>query len=686
MWLEFWIALVLVSALLVAPGALALGAFGARPAVALAAGPLVSVVAYGAMGVALAALGVPASTPLVAGPPLAASVALLAWRARRGRGGRFRLAPARRRELAVLALYLVVGLAVTSLMLVSNLSTPDDFVQAWDNVAHFNIIRSMSQSDVWSTLAVTYYPGAEAVIDPLGIGAHYYPAAWHLLAVMLVDALGVSVTCAANVVNVAACAVLFPMGACALLSRTLPRNPRAVALGALVSLAFPSVPWNLIPRWTLYPNLLSFALLPAVIAAFMALAAPAARRSTRLRGAAIFLVGCAALYFAQPNSVFSAAVFLAPWVAWRLYGWRRARGDARVRAWLWVGAWALFVVALWALLLRLPFLRGVVEYYWPPIASLESCLEGVLGLSFAAGPPRYALRLLVIVGLVSALRTPGLRWLPVPFVFSCAAFVVAGGMDTPLKNVLAGFWYTDPYRMAAMAALFAVPLAALGLWEVVRAAWRLVGGARRARAARLAAPVVTVLLAAGLYAPALLARLGVPPLHWPSDNFYPLAQEFAQKNDASRRIGYDAEKIAFVERALEIAGTDGVVLNQPYDGSAYAYGVSGMNVVFRYMSGYGASDEDWLERDASLYLRTRLAGALAGTDPLAADALEELGVEYLLVLDRDIEGMEAAFTPFVVADWAGMLAVSDETPGLEVLLAERDMRLYRVVGAAVVGH
>lgn len=684
-WLGFWLAFALASALVIVPGALALAAAGARPAAALAAAPLISVVAYGAMGVVLAALGVPASTALIAGSPvLLALVAFLVRRARArwrsGEKGR-ELAPDRRRELAVLALYAAAGLAVTTLMLVANLPTPDAFVQAWDNVAHFDIIRSMSQSGVWSTLEVTYYPGDAAAIDPFASAAHYYPAAWHVLAVMLVDALGVSVTCAANVVNAVSCAVILPAGAYLLLARVLARRPRAIALGALVCLAFPSIPWNLIPRWTLYPNLFSLTLLPAVIAAFMALAAPHARRGARVRAGAVFLTGCVALYLAQPNSVFSAAVFLAPWVGWRLYAWRRSsRGGSVSRSWAWVGAWAVFVVVLWAALLRLPFLAGVVEYYWPPIASLESCVEGVLGLSFAAGPPRYALRLLVIVGLVSALRAPGLRWLPVPFVYACVAFVVAGGMDTPIKNVLAGFWYTDPYRMAAMAALFAVPIAALGLAEVVGAARRLAGARPRAR--RVVAPVVLALVAVGLYLPALLARLGLPSLVWPSDNFYSLAQEFAQKNDASQRVGYDAEKIAFVERALEFTGEDGVVLNLPYDGSAYAYGVSGMNVVNRYMSGYGASDEDWSETDASRYLRTRLAAGLAGTDPLAEAALAEVGVEYVLVLDRDVEEMAAAFRPFVAADWAGMLAVDDDTPGLEVLLAEGDMRLYRVVGAA----
>ncbi|MBM6676712.1 hypothetical protein H6A07_08150 [Olsenella uli] len=675
MWLTFWLAFALASVLLVVPGALLLFALGARPTVALGSAPLVSVVLYGALGILFALLGVPASTALMVVPPLLLGAVLLAWRLRPAR----RPAPpgvAQRHELAAMGACVLVGVAVTGLVLVANLPTPDSFVEAWDNVAHFNMVRSMEQSRVWSTLSVTYYPGASAAIDPLPSAAHYYPEGWHLIAVMLVDALGVSVTCAANAVNAAACAVVMPAGVYLMLLRVFGREPRVAALGALVCLAFPSIPWNLIPRWTLYPNLFSFALLPTVIASFMGVAARGVDLRARVISGVVFVVGGAALYLAQPNSVFSAAVFLAPWCGWRIFEWRRGRGERRRRATAWVALWAAFVVALWAVMLNLPFLAGVVGYYWPPVTSFQNAVDGVFDLSFGAGPPRYALRLLVVVGFVSACVTARLRWLVVPFSFSALAFVVAGGIDTPLKTLLAGFWYTDPYRMAAMAALFAVPLAARGLYEFVRCGHRLFAGHPRADA--LVSPVLIAVFAVGLYLPALRCRLGVPASSHP-DNFYALAQEMAEKNDTSRHLGYDAEKIAFVERALEVTGRDAVVLNQPYDGSAYAYGVSGMNVYWRYMSGYGASDEDGLESEASRVLRTRLAAGLAGTDPLARQAIEESGAEYVLVLDRDQEEMAAAFKPYVDADWAGFLALDDSNPGVEVVLAEGDMRLYRIV-------
>lgn len=678
MWPEFWLAFLLASALLVAPGTLVLLAAGARPAVALGSSPLVSLVLYGAMGVLVAAVGVPASTPVVAGPPLLAAAALFAWRVRSVRSLP-RLGVAQRHELAAMGACVLAGLAVTVLLLVANLPSPDAFVQAWDNVAHFNMVRSMERSRMWSTLSVTYYPGGAAAIDPLPTGAHYYPEGWHLIAVMLVDALGVSVTCAANVVNAVSCAVVMPAGTYLMLLRTFGREPRVAALGALVCLAFPSIPWNFIPRWTLYPNLFSFALLPSVIASFMGVAARKATRRSRILSAAVFVVGGAALFFAQPNSVFSAAVFLAPWCGWRVFEWRRARGERRRRAALWAALWAALVVALWAIMLNLPFLAGVVGYWWPPVTSFDNAVEGVFGLDFGAGEPRYALRLLVAVGFVSACLDARRRWLVVPFSFAALAFVIAGGTSLALKTLLSGFWYTDPYRVAAMAALFAIPLAALGVHEVICCGKRLL--VRVPRAVALVTPAALVLFAVGLYLPALLARVGiVPPTEHP-DNFYGLAREMAEKNDGSRRVGYSDEKIAFVERALELTGTDAVVLNQPYDGSVYAFGVSDMNVYWRYMAGYGYADEDEIESGQSSLLRRRLAAALYGTDPAAVAALEESGAEYLLVLSRDREEMGAAFGPYVSSDWVGLQTIDDETPGLEVLLAEGDMRLYRIVGA-----
>lgn len=677
MWAQFALACAALCALLVVPGALALRGAGARLDVALGSAPLVSLVAYGAVAVALGWAGVRASAPIVALPVLA--VALVAWGAGRRRA-RPVGSPTARRRLATLGLYVLLGIAATVVLLVSSLGTPDSFFQAWDNVAHFNLVRSMHDSGVWSTLETTYYPVDAAPLDPFVKAPHFYPAGWHLLAVMLMDLFGaLSVTAAANVVNAVTCAVVFPTGCFLMLSRALADRPRAVTLGSVVCLAFPSFPWNLIVRWTLYPNLLSLAMLPAEIAAFTGLFARRAPRRERASSALALVLGAGSLVLAQPNTLFSAAVFLAPWCACRVFEWRRDRGDARRHATAWTCSFLVLSAALWLGACVAPPLQGVVGYYWDPILDLESALRGVTDLSFGGGEDRRALEVLVGVGLVVCLVRPRLRWMAVPYLFCCVGFVIAAtGPDEPIKHLLTGFWYTDPYRMAAMAVIFGVPIAAVGLSGVAEAALRV---------ARLVVAVPARAVAAGaaaafawlLFSPAVLVRLGQDHLVW-EDDYALLATQVAERSDASLRLGYDAEKIAFVERVLELVGPDAIVLNLPYDGSVYAYGVSGLNTYWRYMAGY--DEENDRELPGSRLVRRELAGAVDGERPDALSAFEETGAEYLLVLTRDQEEMAASYVPYRPRDWRGIQPLGDDTPGLEVLLAEGEMRLYRIDASA----
>lgn len=676
MWAQFALACAALCALLFVPGALALRGVGARLDAALGLAPLVSLVAYGVVAVALGWANVPASTAAVALPVLLASLAVWALgRRRASRAPRSRSSTTRQR-LVTLAAYVLLGCVATVVLLVSNLGTPDSFFQAWDNVAHFNLVRSMHDSSVWSTLETTYYPGDMAAVDPFATSPHFYPAGWHLLAVMLMDVFGqLSVTAAANVVNVVTCAVVFPAGCCLMLSRALGARPRTVLLGAVVCLAFPSFPWNLIVRWTLYPNLLSLAMLPAEIAAFMGLAARHATRRERVASGVALVMGAGSLVLAQPNTIFSAGVFLAPWCACRVWEWRRDKGDGHRRAAAWTCGFLALVVALWIGACVAPPLEGVVGYYWDPILDLESALRGVTDLSFGGGEDRRALEVLVGVGLVVCLVRPHLRWLAMPYLFCCVGFVIAAtGPDEPIKHILTGFWYTDPYRMAAMAVIFGVPIAAVGLSGVCDAALRVARLAIRVPA-RAASAVCAAVFAWLLFSPAVLVRLGQDHLVW-EDDYALLVTQVADRSDASLRVGYDAEKIAFVERSLDLIGPDALVLNLPYDGSVYAYGVSGLNTYWRYMSGY--DEENERELPGSRLVRRELAGALDGSRPEVLEALADSGVEYLLVLTRDQEEMLASYVPYRPRDWRGIQPLGDDTPGLEVLLAEGDMRLYRI--------
>lgn len=696
MWTEFWGACALACALLFAPGFVVLRALRVSVAPSLALAPLLSIAAYGVMGMVLAWVGVPATTATVALPPLGASLVLLAVLARRRRDSDRRAGATAAKaaelfvpgahELPIFCLYVVMGVAVTCVMLVSNLDGPASFIQAWDNVAHFNLVRSMSESHVWSTLTTTYYPGVAAGIDPFASSTgSYYPVAWHLVAVMLVDALGVPVTLAANATNVVIVALVYPPSAYALLRVAFPRRQRVVAYGALCCLAFASFPWNMIVRWTLYPNLMSFALLPAEAAALMAAIGPSRSARTRLIAASVSLCGGVTLFLTQPNAVFSVAILLVPYLAWRLWehhapaiGGRRALGYVA----LFLGLAAL----VWVTLYQAPFMQAVVQYFWQPMMGLHDAVGGVLDASFVGGKSQSALALLLLLGVVAGCARPCNRWLVVSFAFSAVLFVVAvSGDDVPLKHLLAGFWYTDPYRVAAMTAIYAVPLASLGLQVTADGAGRVVSAltdrllAGRFRIAPqhvvpivLAALFVVGVFGAAAAAAPCTAQAGADD---ETDELAAISQQMANKNYAGGRAGYNAEKSAFVDQVLALVGPDAVVLNEPYDGSVYAYGVNGLNVYYRYMSGYGTGGETRQSRSLRLAL-SKLCGL---SRPDVASALAQDDVHYLMILDQygDLGGQ---FPPYEPAQWIGIESVTDETPGFEVLLSQGRMRLYRIVG------
>ena len=84
---------------------------------------------------------------------------------------------------------------------------------------------------------------------------------------------------------------------------------------------------------------------------------------------------------------------------------------------------------------------------------------------------------------------------------------------------------------------------------------------------------------------------------------------------------------------------------------------------------------------------TRLASANAlrgnicdiAENPDVAKAVQEEGIGYVLVLDRDgEEGNTIYSNTYDEEEWQGLYSITDETPGFEVALEQDDMRLYRI--------
>lgn len=123
------------------------------------------------------------------------------------------------------------------------------------------------------------------------------------------------------------------------------------------------------------------------------------------------------------------------------------------------------VVLLWAAALSLPFMQGAVAVYWPPIHSRMQGLLSVLGMGFAGSPVQPVTACLVVVGALYTLRRRRYLWLTCSYALACCIYYASAVEgDTLLKHALSGFWYTDPYRTAALAGILALPLLAMGLY------------------------------------------------------------------------------------------------------------------------------------------------------------------------------------------------------------------------------
>ena len=367
-----WVAGFALVAALIVPGYLLIRSFGASRLAALSCAPVVMVGLYVVLGMALGSAGVFTTGPVLVGCALALAVAArgLAHLVRRRSSRKsFRSValPCEQTPSQVaaqacaagmlqraggdwllLALYLVLGIAVTAFMTASCLTSPESIVQEYDNVHHLGVVRAFLQSGLWSPFAANLYSAPDAVaFNPLPLGG-FYPTAWSMLAALAASLTGCGVPVAANALNCAVAGVLYPVSLFFLMRVLFPVRRDVVAAGSVVMLASTQFPWALMIFGPLYPNMLAYALMPAVAACFIcwlgpvrtfgrkggaaesaAACYPLARPAAHGRWFALVLAGMVTCVFAQPNAVFSLGVFLVPYIVAKSYGHGRRRAMAR---------------------------------------------------------------------------------------------------------------------------------------------------------------------------------------------------------------------------------------------------------------------------------------------------------------------------------------------------------------------
>lgn len=589
---------------------------------------------------------------------------------------------ATKKDWLALLLYLAIGVAIAAFYFVLPLNGAGSFNQGPDNAPHLSFIQCFIDSGNYSSLNASYYHGIENNYqDPTGQDGNgsFYPAAWHGVTALAASLTGATAAVAANSSLFLFLAIVLPANVFLLIWHLSRRRTHVVLAGSIVPLAFAAFPWGLLTFGPLYPNFSGFAMVPLVMALFVYPFIYRVSRCTTAKYIIVFVFGLVSLAFLQTNADFTVGVFLAPFLIGQI--WHRLKeSNYAVLSRLWMrlllsGAFLIMCGAIWVAVYSLPLMQSTVSYPWQPFASLRQEVVNILLLAYRDNPIQPILAFAVIAGVLYLIKMRENRWLVWTYAVACAMCVVAATCSGGVRSLVIGFWYTDPYRIAAMAAMAAMPLAIYGFyaigWLSMRVWNKVTSSASLQRTpAKFQAVCMLVIACVVLYYPSFeLSGIGV--VNTALGNFE--SKWFDSNNNIGDCVlSHDEQE--FLDQVKEVT-EDSLVINKPDDGSVFAYGAFDIDVFYK-RTGIEAYLTD--SKESQLF-RNELCDYATNSE--VQEAVEATGAKYLLLLDQgeedDTEG-RYWFDHYYVDLWQGMDAVDDETPGFKVVLSEGDMRLYEI--------
>ena len=119
---------------------------------------------------------------------------------------------------------------------------------------------------------------------------------------------------------------------------------------------------------------------------------------------------------------------------------------------------------------------------------------------------------------------------------------------------------------------------------------------------------------------------------------------------------------------------DAVVINSPGDGSVWAYGINGLNTLYRDIHVKPqTANAAIIRRNLNKYAKSRVV----------QQAVRDVNASYVLLLDKGIPYWYGhwlwQYSPEQLKYWRGIDAINDKTPGFTTVLAEgTQMRLYKI--------
>lgn len=475
-----------------------------------------------------------------------------------------RLAPgssrARHRLRTVLAAWLLAAVPLAAAF-IAGVGTPEAFTQRYDNIFHLNLLRYIADTGEASALTAGQLQSPDAALS-------FYPNAWHGFASLIGQLSGTSIPASAHVFNLTVIAVVWPLGALLLTKQLMPESRLALYSAGAAAGAMSAFPLIFMHYGVLYAYCFGLALVPAVLALTLQLLGIGSSSEWRERLLAGIVLACAlpGVAVAHPSALMGALALSIPlvWLAC-LRGWR---GLERPQRWnrVWVlAAFMLITALLWT------FLRP--GFSWSSGHSVASAAYSALALGFLAGSP-IILSLLTLIGAFRGLwsRTRAGTAIFTLWFTAALLYLLCSALSLePWREVLAGIWYGDLPRVAAIFCIAVVPAAAYGmawLFSFSKTQKYVQGGL-------MALPVAVLFLA--LHSAAGWNQV-IPDLR------------------AAHTLSADAPILSSDEHRLlmrlpDLVPADEVIAGSPWTGTAQAYALAGRKVVLPHPGGTQSADQ-----------------------------------------------------------------------------------------------
>lgn len=588
-----------------------------------------------------------------------------------------------------LAIFLSVAALFYFLFFVKPLDGPSSFIQFSDNASHLARIETMSKDGIFSTIKTGIDPiDFSLVIDSVKtIHRGYYPAGFHILSAFIVNAFGTSAVLAENVVLFYFLSFVYPLSYFIFYKVIFDRG-ELIAAGLFAMFAFMAFPLSLITYGPLFPTMASGICLPCAAAFFILAFDCKVDVAFDAKPAAIFFVACFALFVLQPNTIFALAVLLLPYCCHYLYLFGSgvsARLHKPARRFLYPILFILFTGIVWSAAYASPMFHNVVSFTWEKLLTPKEAILSVVDLSLRWGFPQVVLGVFVLVGFLKLCFDSNRRWLCVAYVLMITIYVVGISTEGFWKHYFAGFWYTDPYRTAACVALFAIPIASVGIGFFMSLAQSFFkrtfcGKGQKVHSAIFALPCIAVLIICFL----LITQDRFQPFSNPVNQFQQngvgetralqaMHKNLEQLNKPGEDALLNAEEIEFLSEVKTVVGND-IVLNNPYDGSVFAYPLNDINVYYKGFDVPASEDNRLIRAHINRYSYDADLDAF----------LEAAHVQYLLLLDTanyipvSEDAAWSKYAIYPVGEWQGFEKALEDGIHAELVLSKGKYRLYRL--------